>query len=153
VSRDQGEIATAVVVAVSSVGVTGVVLAVSDNAANNASFTLALIGIISALLTAATWLNRKWNRALEHRISLAINHAIEPVLDKLDERFDKADVRIDRTEARQLGIQEQLRDVSERLDNGIAQSREIFAVAEQNRQAATAAGIEGLQRLPHDPHL
>lgn len=150
---DRGEVATAVVVAVSSVGVTGVVVAVSDSTANNASFTLAVIGIVTALLSAATWINRKWNRALEHRISLAIQHAIEPVLDKLDERFDKADTRIDRAEARQLGIQQQLRDVSERLDSGIAQSREIFAVAEQNRQAAEDAGIKGLQRLPHDPHL
>lgn len=150
---DRGEVATAVVVAVSSVGVTGVVVAVSDSTANNASFTLAVIGIITALLSAATWLNRKWNRALEHRIVTAVNAAIDPVLNKLDERFDKADVRIDRAEARQLGIQEQIRDVSERLDAGIEQSREVFAVAEQNRLAAEAAGIDGLKRLPHDPHL
>jgi urease gamma subunit len=176
---DNGEVASVLVIGASTLGVGSLVLvakdaavvAVSDNTANNANFVLALLGIISIMLTAATWLNRRWNRALEDRIKEAISTATKPIQPdanggksladlhkKVDDGFAHANIRIDHAEARQLGIQEQLRDVSEmqekvsrRLDEGIEQSREIFAVAEQNRLAAEAYGIEGLVPLPHDP--
>ena len=67
-------------------------------------------------------------------------------LDKIEDLVTRAE----RVEIRQLAMQEQLRDVSERLDAGIEQSRRIFEVAEMNRVAAEEHGIDGLRPLPTD---
>lgn len=139
--RDRGEVS--LVVCLAGAAATALPVVVAATATDVGTGIAFWAGVIIAVLAAGTGM---W------RLVRAIYHWGR----KIEETFDGvATLKTDseRMEKRQLAMQQQLRDVSERLESGIAQSREIFAVAEQNRQAATAAGIEGLQRLPHDPTL
>jgi hypothetical protein len=120
--NDSGEAVTGMVVGVATVGVTGVMLAVSESAANNATFTVALLTIIGALLTTATWVNKRWNRALEERIRHALDVRTRPIQPdanggkSLSDLHKKIDARSQVDDLWRLGVQEQLRDFDRRLD-------------------------------------
>lgn len=146
--RDGGEIATAMTVAVSAAGITGIVMAVSEESARNATFGQAVLGIVVILLGGATWLNRRWNRALEDRITSAITKAINP----LDSKVDALQMRAGRMEERQVTFQRQYED--DRLRDR-ERGKAIEAVAERNRQAAQDGRWDDLEPLPPfspDPH-
>jgi hypothetical protein len=120
--NDSGEAVTGMVVGVATVGVTGVVLAVSDNAVNNATFAVALLTIIGALLTTATWVNKRWNHALEERIRHALDVRTRPIQPdanggkSLSDLHKKIDDRATVDDLWRLGVQEQLRAFDHRLD-------------------------------------
>ena len=131
--RDQGE---AMVGAVAGAIATGapVILAVSGKQFGDG---VIWVGAVVAALTAiGIGAGKVWR----------LVRAAVRELDKIEDLVTRAE----RVEIRQLAMQEQLRDVSERLDAGIEQSRRIFEVAEQNRVAAEEHGIEGLRPLPTD---
>lgn len=132
--NERGEIATVVTVAVSTIGVGGAVVAVSEGATNNATFALAILGIIGTLLSAATWLNRRWNSALGDRITEAITAAIDPL-----------ETRASRMEDRQVSFQRQYED--DRLSDR-RRGAAIEAVAERNRIAAQDGRWDDLEPLP-----
>jgi lysyl-tRNA synthetase class II len=142
--KDRGEVASGVAVLVASGGIAAIV-AVSEDAARNANFTQAVLGIVVILLGGATFVNRRWNKSLEARITNAIAEAVKPIEEKMDGLEDNRK----RMEERQVTFQRQYED--DRLTDR-RRADQIFEAAEHNRLAAEAAGIEGLQRLPHDPH-
>jgi hypothetical protein len=140
---DRGEIATVVAVGVASGGIGAITLAVSEGAARNANFTQAILGIVVILLGGATWVNNRWNKRMESRITASIAEAVKPLGDKIDTLEDSRK----RMEERQVNFQRQYED--DRLADARRAER-IFATAEANRVAAEAAGIEGLTPLPTD---
>lgn len=139
--RDRGEVATGMAVIVASGGIGAIVVAVSEDAARNANFTQAVLGIVVILLGGATWVNNRWNKRMERRITDAISSAVKPIEDKVDALEGSRK----RMEQRQVEFQRQYED--DRLADARRAER-IFAAAEQNRIAAEEHGIEGLKPLP-----
>lgn len=120
--RDEGEVVTAIVVGVASVGATGAVVAVSDAQLNNAQFVLVIFGIISGLLAVATWLNRRWNNALESRIKAALEDRTKPIQPdanggkSLADLHHKIDANAQADQLWRLGVQSMMQDFANRLD-------------------------------------
>lgn len=117
--NDDGEIAVTVLAVATS---TGIIAAASVNDALNGANQLLVI--VGTLLAGATWLNKRWNRALERRITDAIAKATKPIqpdanggksLADLHHKLDGICGRMDTIEARQLANQEQIRDLTDHV--------------------------------------
>ena len=124
--NDNGEVVAGVLVVVASAATTGAVLAVSDAAANNATFTVAIFTIIAGLLGAATWLNKR----VENRITRLIDERTRPIQPdanggkSLADLHHKIDANAEADQLWRLGVGSMMRDFANRLDRIEGESRD-----------------------------